>query len=359
MYSMLIKFTYFMYIIILKNQLVLCAILKILFGVIGLVVANKLINEFYHQFKKIVNNKSLYEILIFAIEAPLKICIWVLVFLHIIASINKFFNFNSQNSLLVINKIISISLFSLFAFELMHEYNGCLQKIIANKVIIPVGSMFRILKIVITCLILLTSIETFGININGLLTFGSVGGLILGFASKDLLANLFGATLIYLDQPFVTGDWVRSPDKNIEGIIESISWRLTKIRTFDKRPLYVPNSIFTNIVIENSSRMSHRRIKEIIGIRYCDINVITKITDDIRIMLYKHKDIASDQTLAVNLYQFNNSSIDFMIYAFTKTINWVQYQDIKQNILLQVSAIIKVNKAEIAFPTRKILYTIS
>ena len=75
---------------------------------------------------------------------------------------------------------------------------------------------------------------------------------------------------VYLDRPFAVGDWVRSPDREIEGTVENIGWRVTRIRTFDKRPLYIPNSIFSQIAVENPSRMSNRRIKETIGIRYDD-----------------------------------------------------------------------------------------
>ena len=176
----------------------------------------------------------------------------------------------------------------------------------------------------------------------------------MGFASKDLLANFFGATLLYLDKPFEVGDWIRSPDINIEGDVESISWRLTKIRQFDKRPLYVPNSIFNSIVIENASRMSHRRIKEIIGVRYSDIKVIKKITDDIKIMLMNHNEIDSTQKILVNLIRFNKSSIDFMVYTFTITINWAEYLRVKQDVLLKINEIIECNNAQIAFPTTTI-----
>lgn len=179
-----------------------------------------------------------------------------------------------------------------------------------------------------------------------------MSGIILGFASKDLLANFVGATLIYLDKPFEIGDHIRSPDKKIEGIVESISWRLTKINTSDKRPLYVPNAVFNEIVIENTSKMTHMRIKEIIGIRYCDIAAVTKIIDDVKNMLLKHEEIASDQTLIVNLTQFNQSSVDFMVYTFTKTTDSIEYQKVKQDVLLKINEIIGKNNAEMAFSTK-------
>ena len=157
--------------------------------------------------------------------------------------------------------------------------------------------------------------------------------------------------MLYLDQPFKVGDWVRSPDKEIEGTVEDIGWRLTRIRTFDKRPLYIPNSIFNSISVENPSRMLNRRIYETVGIRYDDIDKMDKIVDDVRRMLREHPEIDQHQTLIVNFNTFSASSVDFFIYTFTKTTEWVRYHEIKQDVLLKVSHIISMHGSEIAFPT--------
>jgi MscS family membrane protein len=148
------------------------------------------------------------------------------------------------------------------------------------------------------------------------------------------------------------GDWVRSPDRNIEGTVEHIGWRLTTIRTFDKRPLYVPNAAFTTIAVENPSRMTNRRIFENIGIRYADVHSMRKIVDEIRNMLKNHEDIAADETLIVNFLAFNASSLDIMVYTFTKTTQWVRFHEVKEDVLLKISDIIESHGAEVAFPTR-------
>ncbi|MFK7760630.1 MAG: mechanosensitive ion channel family protein [Candidatus Midichloriaceae bacterium] len=342
--------------VFLKNDSLIYVLVEVLLIIIIGFIINKVVNKFYRKFEKAGKTTSIYKIVIFSIKIPLKILIWVLVASYIVVLVNKFLNFDILHSVLLGRKIIFIFLLGLFLFKLIHEYELYSKRMstLTNRANIPIGTFCRILKIIVIIFALLTLIETSGINISGLLAFGSVSGIILGFASKDLLANFFGATLIYLDKPFEIGDWVRSPDKNIEGTVESISWRLTKIRTFDKRPLYVPNSIFNTIVIENASRMSHRRIREVIGIRYCDIGAVTKIIDDVKNMLARHEEIASDQTMIVNLTQFNQSSVDFMVYTFTKTTNWIKYQEVKQDVLLKISEIIDKNKAEMAFPTRTV-----
>ena len=158
--------------------------------------------------------------------------------------------------------------------------------------------------------------------------------------------------MIFLDRPFGVGDWIRSPDRDIEGTVESLGWRLTTIRTFDKRPLYVPNATFLQIAVENPSRMSHRRIYETIGVRYEDASVIAPILDGVERMLRQHPDIDSEQTLMVNFNQFGPCSLDFFLYCFTKTTVWTEYHQVKQDVLLKVYQIITEVGADVAFPTQ-------
>ena len=215
-----------------------------------------------------------------------------------------------------------------------------------------VNAVSKLSRAVVLITAVLIAMQSMGYSISGVLAFGGVGGIAVGFAAKDLLANFFGGFIIHLDRPFKVGDWVRSPDRNIEGTVEHIGWRLTTIRTFDKRPLYVPNAAFTTIAVENPSRMSNRRIYETIGIRYADVAQMATIVDDIRAMLQQHEDIESDETLIVNFLAFNASSLDIMVYCFTKTTQWIPFHEVKQDVLLKISDIIEGYGAEVAFPTR-------
>ncbi|MGI1678275.1 MAG: mechanosensitive ion channel family protein [Cellvibrionaceae bacterium] len=210
------------------------------------------------------------------------------------------------------------------------------------------GKLLRASVIITTGLVVL---QIFGVSVSGVLAFGGIGGLAVGFAAKDLLANFFGGLMVYLDRQFSVGDWIRSPDQNIEGTVEDIGWRLTCIRTFDKRPLYVPNSTFTHISVENPSRMTNRRIYETIGVRYDDAEKLPTIVSDVKKMLQEHEELDMDQTLIVNFNAFAESSLDFFIYTFTKTTDWVRYHEIKQDVLFKVLHIIESHEAECAFPT--------
>ena len=215
-----------------------------------------------------------------------------------------------------------------------------------------VDALGKLARLVVIVLAVLMGAQTLGFKVTGLLALGGVGGIAVGFAAKDLLANFFGGLTIYLDRPFGVGEWIRSPDKSIEGTVEYISWRHTRIRAFNKNPIYVPNSVFTTIVVENPSRMSHRRIKETVGLRYDDFAVVAVIVADIKAMLKAHPGIDQTQTLIVNFNQFGPSSLDLLIYTFTRTIVWVEYHEVKQDVLLRIGEIIERHGAEIAFPTQ-------
>lgn len=221
-------------------------------------------------------------------------------------------------------------------------------KHIDKTTLAAVGHLTRVAVIVTSGLIGLKSV---GLPVDGILAAGGIGGLAVGFASKDLLSNFFGGFIIFLDRPFTIGDWIRSPDKNIEGIVEHIGWRTTKLRTFDKRPLYVPNGVFSVISIENPSRMSNRRIKTIIGLRYDDMEKISDILKAVKYMLLNHEDIDQTQTCMVNFTEFGPSSLDFMVYTFTKTTDWATFQDVRQDVYLKILQIIQKHGAQCAFPT--------
>ena len=212
-------------------------------------------------------------------------------------------------------------------------------------------ALAKLLRLSVIISAALIALPTLGIEITALLAFGGVGGIAVGFAAQDLLANFFGGLMIYMDRPFAIGDWIRSPDREIEGTVESIGWRLTVVRTFDKRPLYIPNAVFNTLALENPSRMSNRRIKETIGIRYQDASKMGVIVSAVKTMLENHEEIDTTQTLIVNLVSYAPSSLDFFIYTFTKTTNWIRFHEIKQDVMLKIIDIVKSHGADFAFPT--------
>lgn len=290
------------------------------------------------------------DALVYSIKSPITWSIWVLGLNFLALIVAKEFSPEAISKIVIVR---NLSLLVLVAWAAWRLINGVVERQIDHGRDPTTMSMLgNIAKIALTVLIILPGLQILGVSISGILAFGGMGGLIVGMAAKDMLANFFGAIIIYMDKPFKVGDWIRSPDREIEGVVETIGLRMTCIRTFDKRPLYVPNAIFTNIAVENPSRMLNRRIRETIGIRYQDAHLMGEITKQVKEMLENHPDIAEDLTLMVNFDVFNNSSLDFFIYTFTRTTNWVEFHKIKQDVLLKILGIIEGLGAECAFPSR-------
>jgi len=212
-------------------------------------------------------------------------------------------------------------------------------------------SVGRLIHYVLVFVGFILALIILGVDLTKLTLFASALGIGVGLAARDLLSCFFGGLMIYLDRPFAVGDWIRSPDRDLEGTVEKIGVRLTRIRTFDQRPLYIPNSIFSTTAVENPGRMLNRRIFETIGIRYEDVSKMAAIVQDVEQMLRAHPEIETARTLMVNFTTFAPSSVDFFIYTFTKTTNWEHYHKVKQDVLLRVTEIIKAHGAQIAFPT--------
>jgi len=210
----------------------------------------------------------------------------------------------------------------------------------------------RLMKILFVFAIILGVAQFYGYAISSILTLGGVGGIVVGFAAKDMLANVFGGLMIQMDKPFSTGDWIRTSDRSIEGVVEKIGWRMTRIRTFSKNPVYVPNGIFATIPIETPSRMTNRQIYEVIGIRYDDIAQMDSIIEKVHELLKNNKHIDHEQAYRVYFDVFNASSLDFVIWAFSSLTDAGEFKKMKGKLLLDIAQIIADHKAEIAYPTQ-------
>ena len=319
-------------------------------------IKNKLINVIFALSQK--TNTVYDELILFSIKTP---STYLIIFGYIFV-ITDYFN---KNEVLNLSFGLSSAVFSLIviiiAWSLLRGLNYYLQlkpftKNLSSEDDITLITetyeiVVRILKILVVVITALIIMQEIGLSISGLLAFGGVGGLIVGLAAKDLLSNFFGGMMIFFDRPFRVGEFIKSPDRNIEGIVEKIGWRLTVVRTFSKNVLYIPNTAFSSIIVENATRMSNRRINETIGIRYDDLNKMTDIIQDVNNVLESNPDIDQTQKAKVYFKSFSASSCDFFIYAFTKTKDWEEFLRIKQDVLLKVAEIIEQHNAEIAYPT--------
>jgi len=207
-------------------------------------------------------------------------------------------------------------------------------------------------KLVIAVMGFVVIVQEWGYNFTGFLASLGLGGLAFALAAKDTAANLFGSLVIFSDKPFDVGDWIQTPA--VEGTVESIGIRSTRVRTFAKALVAVPNATLANSPITNWSRMTMRRIKMTIGLTY-DTNStqMQNILIQVREMLHNDPDI-NDKTILVNFTDFQDSALGIFCYFFTNTTNWQEYLMVRERMNLNIMKIVEDNKAGFAFPSQSV-----
>lgn len=338
-----------------KEHLTFQIILILLIGMVFTFTQNYLVGKLRPRLEKANHMWDLA--LIRSLDRPLVTLIWSLVLMAIFPLIFKRIGIDELLSEYVdsIRGIIVVICICWGAMRFIDTIESCYQARITTgekqgdkTTIRAISQLCRVVLMLIVSLILL---QTMGLKITSLLAFGGVGGIAVGFAAKDTIANFLGGMMIYWDRPFSVGDWIRSPDREIEGTVEHIGWRLTRIRTFDQRPLYVPNGTFSTISIENPSRMNNRRINTTIGLRYEDALKIKPIVAEIESMIRRHNEIDHKLPIVVNLTEFGASSLNILIYTFTKVIGRLEFHAVQQDIFLKIIDIITAHGAQCAFPS--------
>ena len=205
----------------------------------------------------------------------------------------------------------------------------------------------RIFTIAVLALTLAALMVTFGVSTAAVGALLGGAGIGLGFGAQQISQNFLSGFMLFFNRPFSEGDWISS--SNLEGTVERIGWYHTRIRTFDRRPLYIPNSHFATNPIENPGRMYNRRIKASISLRYEDLPRIEGIADDVRNLLSTHPGIDQEQIILVNFNEWDSSSINMMVYCFTKTTVWKEWLDIQQDVFLQIANIVQKAGGDFAF----------
>ncbi|GAB6906583.1 MscS mechanosensitive ion channel [Desulfosarcina cetonica] len=201
-----------------------------------------------------------------------------------------------------------------------------------------------------------TILEIWGIRIGPIIAGLGLFGVAVALGAQDLFKNLIAGMLIIAEKRFNPGDWIKVADE-VEGTVETIGFRSTLIRQFDKAPVYVPNARLSDNSLVNYSRMSHRRIYWLIGVEYrTTIAQLRAIRD--RIADYLHQNDAFDTTPAVPTFvhidRFGESSIDIMVYCFTRTTAWGEWLAIKETLACEIKRIVETAGTAFAFPSRSL-----
>lgn len=201
-----------------------------------------------------------------------------------------------------------------------------------------------------------TILEIWGIEVGALLAGLGLFGVAVALGAQDLFKNLIAGLFIIGEQRFSPGDWIFVKGV-VEGTVEEIGFRTTTIRRFDKAPVYVPNASLADHAVTNFSRMTYRRIKWVIGLTYgSSKEQLETVRAGIEKYITDNKDfVRPDETASfVRIDQFSDSSIDILLYCFTRTTNWLDWMEIKEKLLLEIKDLVDKNDAGFAFPSRSL-----
>jgi MscS family membrane protein len=220
-----------------------------------------------------------------------------------------------------------------------------------------VSWMFKALKVAVIFLGGAVILEVWGIQVGPLLAGLGLFGAAIALGAQDLFKNLIGGLTIIAEKRFQPGEWIRV-EGIVEGTVEDIGFRSTKVRRFDKAPVHVPNSQLSDAAIINFSRMTHRRIYWKVGVVYSTtIDQLRIIRDGITEFITSSDDFESPENVStfVHVDTFSDSSIDIMVYCFTKTTNWGEWLEIKEKLAFSIKEIVE-DKAgtSFAFPSTSI-----
>ncbi|MGI6683947.1 MAG: mechanosensitive ion channel family protein [Bacillota bacterium] len=221
-----------------------------------------------------------------------------------------------------------------------------------DKILIPFLS--KVVKFVIIVLALSVILQEWDYDINGFIAGLGLGGLAFALAAQQTLANLFGGIVIITDKPFSIGDWILTP--SVEGTVEDINFRSTKIRTFAQAVVTMPNSTLANEPITNWSRMGKRRITFNLRVTYgTPRDKLEKSLKEIKNMLVNHPGI-HPETIFVNFDSFGETSLNIFLYFFTNTTNWGEFLQIKEDVNLKIMSILENEGVSPAFPSTSIYF---
>lgn len=314
---------------------------------------NFLLNKFVYNFTVIYCKYSKYcthqeppillQALIDTSRKPLAVLIWIFCILAIIDIIN-----NTSSSWMSSSRVLVVILISTWlSIRILQQieeylinfvYKGEHKQLRKHKTTII--AIWRLLKMLVFIFAGLMIMQALHVDITGLVAIGSASTIVLGLAAKELLANFFGGIMIFTDEQFMVGDSIKAPSQNIEGVVEYIGWRLTRIKTADKSVLYVPNSVFLTIGVENSSRRYNYQIKETIRLQYNDIQKVNIVIEELLGMVRSHPGIDTTQITFVGINKFNVMTADCLFWCFTKATDVENYLKTQHDVLYKVDQII-------------------
>lgn len=210
----------------------------------------------------------------------------------------------------------------------------------------------KTVKVILAVVMAVSVLDKLDYEVTSLIASLSVGGLALALAAKDTIANVFGSLVVFADQPFQVGDWVDI--SGVEGIVEEVGIRTTRIRRFDQAVATIPNQSFTGTTIVNHSRRSVRRIRHEVGLTYdTSPEQMEMFVDSVRRMLESMPELDAGRSQAY-FKAYDPSSLTVLVQTFSQSSDYGDYMAAQERVLLGVLRLADEQGLQIAFPTRTV-----
>lgn len=316
-------------------------------------IAVNILYKYYYP--KQLQKGNLWRALFFrALYLPFKTFLWFFV-LTILVSLYAYVLFDVGTVQLIV-RVLRVGLIFVFGWALYIFFIGLMEFFLKKyKFDRTTYSFLSKVSLILICFIMLLLIlPVFGIEITGLLAFGGFGGVVVGFAGKEAISNIFGGLVLSTGKPFRIGHWIYTTDGKIEGIVEEVGWRVTKLRTLDKKLLYIPNAFFSSATFVNVTLSTNRRVATTLSIPYKDQDKIEKILEDVRAYVKSREEIDQSLYNCVRLLNLGSSSLDIAVRVFTKTIDLQEFETFTETFLLNLMRIVRENGSDTAFPTTEV-----
>jgi len=322
-------------------------------------------NILFHL-KDAINSPVIYSLYLFSIQLSMFILVKDQTFIN---SVMPWINTIYMALLTWAIYAILDNSISIYAQNLLEKYQNVRKEMIVF--------ILKIIKVVLILVVVLFLFTQLGIDVKAIAASLGVGGIAIALAAKDTLANFFASLNIMTDNSFSQGDWIRTND--FEGTVVDIRMRTTRIRTFDNAMITVPNSQIANAHIMNwSKRKIGRRIKMSIGVTYeSKMEDIVNLKNDIHDMLLNHPKIATNKTINISktkafeaikredldgikntllvfVDEYSSSSIDILVYCFSKSPVWEEWLIAKEEVMVEISKLVEKNNCAFAYPAQTI-----
>lgn len=215
-------------------------------------------------------------------------------------------------------------------------------------------SLERLLEIIIYAIGFFGIITWIGVPLSSVLAFGGIGGIAFGLATKEIAQNLVGGVMLSFIAPFGPGDFIKSKDGDIEGIVEDVGWYMTRMRGLDYQPTYIPNAIFVNKQVTNISKITHRRFLQSFGVRYCDFPKVDGIVDELRKTLKNIPAVDVGRGFRVFFVGFGSYSLNIEVLLAFREPDYAGFLELQAIALREIARVVLSRGAEFAFPTTAI-----